>query len=296
MTYATGTITNGGSVGLRDQLETMLTAHASWAFVKTVTVSSDTYKIWENLGNTWTNSRPFYVIFHTSTSLLSTLNVVVSEGFNTGDNTVVGYSGSAATVTLNSDGTRASATLSTSIGNALNVNNLPTTSATYTYWLVVTNEGIYIRVSVSSINGYVGSFEPILGSFMGTNVEFPLVVVGTSQTTNGTSYSSFCRLPGRTGSLSTYPLSINISSLNILSGVIPTGTTWLGNKSTLSRILVQQGKNSYEPRGLLPSWLLTSLAPDAAVALNDSITVNGATHRYMGSMSGNAYPWLSEAA
>lgn len=297
MVYATGTITNGGGVALRDQIESMLSTHASWSFIKTVTVSTETYKVWSNLGNTWTNSRPFYVIFSTSSSTATTLNIIISEGFNTTDNTVTGYSGSTISVTLNSDGVRAATSLSSAFGNPLYINNLPVTAASYTYWIAVTSEGIFIRTSVSSNNGYVGSFDPILQSFMGTNVEFPLIVFGTTLSTNGNSYSSFARLPGRTGSQTSYSLSIKVNSLNVIIGVIPTGISWLGNKSTLSKILVSSGKTNNEVRGILPSWLLTSLLPDAAVVVNDTITINGVVHRYMGSMGSNGtYVWLSEAA
>ena len=296
MTYATGTITNGGGAGLLAKIEELLTAHASWTFIKTVTVSAYTYRVWQNAGHAWSGNRPFHVIFRTTSSQLDYLSIIAAEGFNTGDDKASGYTGGASSITADANGTRAAAALSTAFVDCVWISGIPT-AATYTYWIAVTAEGVFVRASGVTEYCYVGLFDPLPLNVYPAGAEFPLVAVSRNPQFNQTSSMSFARFPNRTGTLTNYPLNAKADPTTPLIGAIPTGLAWFGGKSLLARILVSHySSHGYTPRGLLPSWLLFSAVPETGVTLGDSITIDGTIYRHVAPTTGSTSFWLSEAA
>lgn len=302
MPFYTGTITGGGGAGLRAKVEECLTANSPvWTQKSLGNTASYAWTLWENDGShAWAGGRKWYLLL---ASTATDLRIAVAEEYDA-VNGLVGattrnVSGS---ITLDSLGRKSGYSALASTGtfyNNLYLTNIPT-SATYTYWIVVTPEGVFMRHSNDSNTNaycYAGLFESALAPLVpgSPTFDFPLAVVSTDRA-QADCYSVFTRAPGRGGVSLTYPFTL-LATVPFSSslGTLPTGHAALGGKALLTRIGVYHGYSTcqYAPRGHLPDWLLQSGSLDAGVAVNDTITVNGATHRCMHT---NDRLWMREVA
>jgi hypothetical protein len=281
MALATGTLVGGYANGLRTQVETQLALDASWTFVETVTSTAKTWRVWENDGShAWANGRKWYLLMYTASTTATDLYFWVAEGYTTTGSKVTGYSGNSGAPTLDADGRRAEVAVTTlSTSYAEDVGSIPS-AATYTWYIEVTDHGVYVRHSASSGYWcYAGLFERVTQGLYSDSEDFPLCIAGSSLGASSGG-SSFTRLPKYTGTTSDSVLGANWVALFKTYGAIPTGITYLANKSALSRIMLHHNSTPFISRGLLPSWILTSATPAAGVTIGDYITIGSDTYYY----------------
>lgn len=280
MGFYTGTIVGGGSAALQTKIEDCLALEsANWEFVEQVTVSSKDYRIWKNKGHAWAGNAEFFFLM----SMPGTTSLVLRpfEEWDSGTKKCTGLLSSATTgqITLDSVGRLPAADPTQTSTGAMYLSSIPS-AATYTYYLGIGPQGIFLAISTNTDTSYVGLFEP---SGVYSSGEFPLCTVQFQNTPS----SRFSRIPSLTGS---QPYSLMAATIaHDAVGAIPTGLTPLNGKSLLSRRRVLDPDSIL--RGQMPAWLLSSYTPAAGVVQGDTITVAGVTHTYVGTTYG--HHWIA---
>ena len=281
MGFYTGTIDGGGSAGLQTKIEDCLALESAyWAFVEECTVSTKTYRVWKNKGHAWAGNAEFFFFFTQINA--TTLTIRPFEEWNSETKKCTGMisAASSGNVTLDSLGRFPEADPTQTSNGAVYINSIPS-SSTYTYYIGIGPQGIYVAISTMTDTFYMGLYEP---SGIYASGEFPLVVLTF---VNSTSHR-FSRIPGLTGSQNYSVLVANIAHDSI--GAIPTGLAQLANKSLLSRRRVSDIYGIV--RGLCPAWMLVSAVPAAGVVRGDTITIGGVTHTLVGGGS-YGHHWIA---
>ena len=284
MGFYTGTIVGGGSAGLQTKIEDCLALESAyWEFVEECTVSTKTYRVWKNKGHAWAGNAEFFFFFTQNNA--TTLIIRPFEEWNASTKKCTGLTSSASTgtLTLDSLGRLPEADPTQTSTGSVYLSSIPS-SATYTYYIGIGPQGIYVAISTSTDTFYMGLYEP---SGIYASGEFPLVVLTFM---NPTSHR-FSRIPGLTGSQNYSMLIANIAHDSI--GAIPTGLAQFANKSVLSRRRVSDYYNIL--RGQCPAWMLVSATPAAGVVQGDTITIGGVTHTLVGGAS-YGHHWIASNA
>lgn len=303
MPYYTGTLTGGGAAALRVKVEELLAANSPvWTQVSLGTTGSYAWTLWENNGShAWAGGRKWYLLLASDGATAgATLRIAVAEEYDVVSGLFGCTTRGAGAVTLDSAGrksTYSGLASSTTFSSNLYLTNV-SASATWTYWIVVTPEGVFVKHNNDNNQNYcyAGLLESTVAPLVpGTpTFDFPLCLYSYDRSQTD-AYAVFTRLPGRTGSVS-YPFSM-LSEVLLPNGLgsLPTGLTTFGGKALLSRVHCYHGNSTAQnlSRGFLPDWLLSSGSLDVGVAVNDTITVNGATYRCMNSTQ---RMWLREVA
>lgn len=275
MGFYTGTIVGGGSAALQTKIEDCLALEsANWEFVEECTVSTKVYRVWKNKGHAWAGNAEFFFFFTQYSA--TTLAIRPFEEWDTSTKKCTGVvtSATTGTITLDSLGRLPAADPTQSNTGAMYIGSIPS-SATYTYYIGIGPQGIYVTISTSTETFYMGLYEP---SGIYESNEFPIVVLTFVNSTS----NRFSRNPVLTGSQSY--TSVFASHAHDAVGAIPTGLTQFAGKSVLSRRRVYDYNSIL--RGQCPAWMLASATPAAGVVLGDTITIGGVTYTYVGSSYG----------
>lgn len=289
MPFYTGTITNGGGAGLRDKVVECALLSPQWTQKASGNTGTYGWVLLENDGShAWAGGRKFYVLL--SANATTDLRVAVAEEYDAVNGLVGCTTRSVSSVNTDALGRKTGYSVLSANGthsSNLYLTNVPT-AATYTYWIAVRPEGLFIRHSADSTTcayAYAGLFESYLAQFYPANPtwDFPLAVVCADRQQTD-SYSVFTRAPGRASVTGlSYAFSMQWDYLTgAVAGNIPTGLPALGGKSLLSRLsLNMTNSNGWIQRGVLPDWLLCSYTLESGVVVNDTITIGGMTYRLM---------------
>lgn len=261
-----------------NQIHTMMGAHAAWSHVEDSTDGSYTVRTYFCDGAV-NGLMDFYLHLSYVTSNKETNNVYiqVSEDWDAGAKKLIRGAVNPGT-TFTPEGTYNSATGATSyVPSSTNWNRnvlFATSQTDFTYWIVLTERGFWIRTSVSTYPAYGGLFEP----FWSHANEYPLYLAPIGYTdTDGS--ASFSRRPSETSSLTDAfaGYAYNSSGYSIMIGTVPdTGTLY--DKSYGSRFVALHttaGSGGIY-RGLLYDMLLFNV--DSAVDIGDTIDIGADTY------------------
>lgn len=285
MPFYTGTIVGGGASALIAKVEECLALSPTyWEYVEQVTVSSYDYRIWKNKGHAWAGNSEFFMYFQAAAGS-PTFYSRPFEEWNSGTKKCTGLLtiASSGNVTLDASGRVGATDPTRSSNGGISIGGLPTAATTYTYYIAVGPQGLYVYTTVGTDYGYMGLYE---SSGVYSSGEFPLCGIQFANSP----LSKVSRMPGLTGSQTYNIFNITIPHYGV--GAIPTGYPQLGGKSVLSRRKILDTNNV--PRGLAPAWLLASANPEGGIVAGDTITIGGVTYTMCG--NGYGYNWIASNA
>lgn len=178
MTYAAGTVVSSATpaFAMRDVLEAALSAHASWEFVKTVTVTTNDYRVWRNKGTGNGFGSDWYLFIQYATAGTGNVTYWCAETFNATTN-VYGHPCPLETTTATAPAADFSFGGATTyaVGTAnVHLETPVLATSQFDYFVLVAAAHITIGIRVGTTTGslYVGLFDSIMGS----TDPFPLVI------------------------------------------------------------------------------------------------------------------------
>lgn len=293
MSYATGQITSSSTpaTALKDEIETLLTAHAAWTKDDSFTASIYTFEVWKSAGASNSFGTDFYVVMEHTSDADRLFFRAMEEFDNTTDQGRRGCPDNDSFSVTELDGTRYGDTYAAlTDANQFNPNVYVDMNVTdFNYFIGVSANAITVSTTDSSSPIQAGLFEP-LGSDPN---EFPLVlmkfghasqsnastvsrrydVIGAGNVTYGfttkhsssttVDYSCWTRTDGQVGG------TVNDSALG--------GP--MGARALVSHYSIASSAG-FTKRGLCYDVLMFDTA--GAVDLGDTITVNADTYVYLG--------------
>lgn len=280
MAYQSGTITSdpAPSTTMLNVIETMLGAHAAWAFVEERVSGIYTCRIWRNKGTVNALGQDWYLIIRRTTTSLGTSQILLNaaETYDGAGNVSRSCPGSA---TLTPDATYNAVAAAPVALSALSASVTPisTLTSTFTYWLIVTNNTIVLRNTAAAFGFYVGLYSSFWLTDWPTK-DFPLVdtLIAVSSAAG-----SVTRLPGTTvatSSAGAVDLSQTAAAWDPALGTIGGTVPDLGNAVPRGSRLAVSGASTgvVVKRGLYYDLLYFQVA--TGVAAGDTIVVNGQTY------------------
>lgn len=317
MTYAVGSVNSASlpSHELRTRIETELTAHASWGYVKEVipsTQPSVTYRVWKNAAAGNIAGKDFYFQMRCDSNNFDTLWVSAFEQFDaTTDEVFHEVIGTTNTQAFNTpDGCYHHIWRPIHAGpwETVNVNTI-----SFDYHIFVARDWVNFQTSVNqfSYRPHIGVFETLVGqhkddfpfamlnsySTQWSGIRFSRHVGWPNNSTKSTSYFNY----GHQGSLSAYYWTP-------VDGTIPTSVRSLYSADSTDANMKVLGARPYarqrnlaidtattptrytgEFRGIWRDIMIFST--DGNVQVGDTVTVDGVGYTYMG-----ASAWCPTAA
>lgn len=279
MVLITENITNPTSAKLVTAIENALNTNANWSFIKEVTATTYTFRVWRCDGS---ETYPFYLILISNSANLTTLYATVSEQFDIVTNKAIGLALTGAITSYDTGGARASTDLTAT--GCLQLSGIPSTG-THTAKIWVEDNCLLVGTSGALKYLYFGMFDSYWSEF--TENEYPICAF---QISNGSGANDviYSRIPGGvSGSLS--PAGTIERFMNI--GVPGTGVTYLNGLSVLGRLRLNS-LESTAPRGLALSSFKTTLKPTGS-NYGDTVTDGDDVYTLVtGSTSDGAFSYL----
>lgn len=196
MSYVTGTVLQSATpaISMRDVLESAMTAHGNWEFVKTLQSGGLDYRVWKNRGVGNGFGSDWYLFLVYSTTGTGNVSYFCAENFNSSTNVFnhpcpLETTASTAPAADFSFGGATTYAFTTYLTNA-HVETLTLSTTQFDYFIKVCKGHVMINIRVgSTTNGiYVGLFD----TFMVSD-PFPLVICNPGNTS-----ASAVPLPGTT--------------------------------------------------------------------------------------------------
>lgn len=310
MGYRTGSITSANpAADLYAQIEAEFNLHANWDFVDTVTIGSNTHKVWKNRGTgSGANAfgQDFFLDFQYAASAGTTLRVRAFELYDSvNDKCAHPCVPTASSLAINADGSWGDATPGVSTGYTLENTNLVyaeilTVTTAFDYFIQVAVNKISVAAKFSTTNTalYAGVFEPLMAAD-----PFPLCIVATSGNENSLTDCGVSRHPNKTTTAADN-FKFQCEAYNSQGGNAATADLF-HNAAFASRILLRHinsagtsdaaiyGRN----RGLLYNCVYL---PDGGTATvnGDTMTSGAETYTKMkfGTFNLSAGGWVRQAA
>lgn len=276
MTYVAPTAVTSDaapSTTLLTAIESALTTHPAWEFVEERVVSTYTCRVWKCLAAYNAQGIDFYIAFRRATATIGTslIDVLAGETYDTGTGNMTRYCPPTGS-TYTPDGTYNAITGATASNLTIPyIRSITTSTVTFTYSLLVTNNALMVYCSTTSGFIYVGIFNSVWTEW-GTK-EFPLIVASPGATAPNASIS---RLPGvttSTSSAASTTISANVTWETPVGSIAGTIPAVAASKARGARPKVTPAADSSTPRGAMYDVLYFNCA--AGVVAGDTATVDG---------------------
>jgi hypothetical protein len=275
MGYRSGTITDANpAAALAAQIEAEFNAHGNWDLEDTVTIGSNTHRVWKNRG-TGTDANAFGQDFRVSLQYAAsggtTLRVRCFEGYDAvNDKAIRPCVGASTSLAINPNGSHGDEALGFALeATALVYADVLTVTTGFDYYVQASRNRLCVGAKYSTTNTavYAGLFESLMAAD-----PFPLCVGGTSGNENASTVDfGVSRHPNKT-TTETNNFLFQMATWTTISGHAEQNDLF-HNAALASRALLRHMSGAPAQYGFARGLLYgCALLPDGGTQ-----TVNGAT-------------------